>query len=280
MGLPKRTFKDAIVVLTGAASGMGEQMARQLAAEGAARLVLVDREADRLKRVADALAALRADAGRAQVETYVVDLADRAATLALGAEILASHPHIDLLINNAGVALMGRFDEMTIEDFEWVLDINLRAPMLLTHTLLPALKAAPGSHVINLSSLFGLIAPAGQSAYCASKFGLRGWSESFAAEVAEHGIGVTTVHPGGIATRIATDARAAAGLDDAQWSSTQSMASKVLTMDPAKAAKTILDGARRRDARVLVGNDAKLLELLPRIAPGWTRPVMALFDRR
>jgi short-subunit dehydrogenase len=257
------------VVLTGAASGMGEQMARQLATEGAAVLVLIDRDTERLAAVAADLGT-----GSTVVETHVVDLADRAATLALAEAVRGAHPAIDLLVNNAGVALLGRFDEMAIEDFEWVLDINLRAPVLLTHSLLPALKAAPASHVINMSSLFGLIAPAGQSAYCASKFGLRGFSESFAVEVEGLGIGVTTVHPGGIATRIATDARTAAGMDPGDAEQGQRVARALLTMDPAKAAHTILQAARRRDPRVLVGTDAKLLELIPRVAPGWMRAAM------
>lgn len=275
MGLRKRDFRGSVVVLTGAASGMGEQMARQLAEEGAAALVLLDRDVDRLAAVAADLTG-----SATVVETHIVDLADRAATLAVATQVLADHPAIDLLVNNAGVALLGRFDEMSLEDFEWVLDINLRAPVILTHTLLPALKAAPGSHVVNLSSLFGLIAPAGQSAYCASKFGLRGFSESFAVEVEADGIGVTTVHPGGVATRIATDARTASGTGDEVAVGTQELATKLLTMDPAKAARTILEAARRRETRVLVGNDAKVLELIPRLAPGWMRAAMGLAASR
>lgn len=276
MGLGRRTFTGAVVVLTGAASGMGEQLARQLAVEGAGTLVLVDRDADRLAQVADELRSGTA----ALVETQVVDLADRAAVVALAETVLAAHPRVDLLVNNAGVALMGRFDEVTLEDVEWVLDVNLRAPIILTRLLLPALKAAPGSHVINLSSLFGLIAPAGQVAYSTSKFGLRGFSEGIGVELARDAIGVTTVHPGGIATRIAHSARAGASLSEREVASGRALADRLLRMDPARAAAIILDAARRRRARVVVGADAKALEWIPRLAPGRMRSLMGRAARR
>ena len=108
------------------------------------------------------------------------------------------HPRIRLLVNNAGVALGGRFDQVTLEEFSWVVDINFRAVVQLTHALLPALKAEPGAHLVNVSSLFGLIAPAGQAAYSASKFAVRGFTEALRHELVEDGIGVTSVHPGGI----------------------------------------------------------------------------------
>ena len=169
---------------------------------------------------------------------------------------------------------MGRFDEVSLEDVEWVLDINLRAPIILTRTLLPALKAAPGSHVVNLSSLFGLITPPGQVAYSTSKFGLRGFSEGIGVELARHDIGVTTVHPGGIATQIARSARTGAGLSEAEVAGGRALADRLLRMDSAKAASLILDAARRRRTRVVVGADAKALEWIPRVAPSRMRSLM------
>ena len=278
MPLTRRDFVGATVVLTGAASGMGEQMARQLAAEGARTLVLVDRDVEHLAEVAADLWASQgtnAALGSATtVETHVVDLADRTATIALAETILGAHPRIDLLVNNAGVALMGRFDEVSVEDVEWVLAINLRAPIILTRLLLPALKAAEGSHVINLSSLFGLIAPPGQVAYSTSKFGLRGFSEGIGVELERDGIGVTTVHPGGIATRIARSARAADSLSEHEVERGRAFADRLLRMDPAKAAAVILEAARRRRTRVVVGTDAKALEWIPRVAPSRMRSLM------
>ena len=273
-GPEPRDFVSATVVLTGAASGIGEQMARQLAQEGAAYLILVDRDADRLEALTAALAAT----SDTTVEQHVVDLSVREEVVALGKRIMEAHATIDLLINNAGVTLFGAFEEMSLEDFMGVLDVNLHAPIALTHTLLPALLATPGSHIITMSSLFGLLAPPGQSAYATSKFGVRGFSESIGAELAGHGIGVTTVHPGGFATRIAQDARAAEGLSTAAYKNQQGFSRDRLKGDPAHAAELILRAARRRDSRLVVGVDARILEILPRVAPGQMRALMGLVE--
>ena len=184
-------FTGGVAVVTGAASGIGAALAAELGRRGA-RLVLLDRDADRLAKVAAPLAA----------ETVVVDLADAAAVVAAGERIRAAHPRVRLLVNNAGIALGGRFEQVTLDQYEEVVDVNFRAVVRLTHTLLPALRAEPGSHLVTVSSLFGLIAPAGQSAYAASKFAVRGFSEALRQELAGE-VGVTTVHPGGIRTRIA-----------------------------------------------------------------------------
>lgn len=274
--MPPRTFAGAVVVLTGAASGMGEQMALQLADEGPTRLVLVDRHAERLESVA---AAVRARAPRAQVDSHVVDLADRDALAALCDRLVADLPRLDLLVNNAGVSMYGRFDEMTTDDFFWLTDINLRAPIVLTHALLPALKAAPGSHIINLSSLFGLIAPGGQTAYVTSKFGLRGFGEALRVELMRDRVGVTTVHPGGIRTRIASDGRRAANASESGHTRELKVAGKLLRMPPERAAAIILDGARKRRAKVVVGRDAKALQWIPRLAPSRMGEIIALGDR-
>jgi short-subunit dehydrogenase len=198
-------FAGGTAVVTGAASGIGAALATALAARGA-DLVLIDRDADRLAAVAGPLSA----------ETHVVDLADGAATVAVGREIAAAHPRVRLLVNNAGMALGGRFDQVTLAEYEEVLDVNFRAVVRLTHTLLPALRAEPGSHLVNVSSIFGLMAPAGQSAYAASKFAVRGFSEVLRQELAGE-VGVTTVHPGGVRTRIAESARVGSGVSAEEY---------------------------------------------------------------
>lgn len=277
MRLSPRTFAGAVVVLTGAASGLGEQLAYALAAEGAGHLVLVDRDADRLDGVTTTLAG---SSPATRVTAHVVDLADREALAALAAGLAADLDKVDLLVNNAGVALHGRFDQLALSDFDWLTDINLRAPVVLTHALLPALRAAdPGAHVVNLSSLFGLIAPPGQTAYATSKFGLRGFSEALRAELLPVGIGVTTVHPGGLATRIATSARAAVVLDPELVARQKRAANRMLRLPPARAAQEVLAAARRRRTYVVVGRDARLLSLLPRLAPARAAALLARADR-
>ncbi len=261
-GLPPYVFAGRTAVLTGAASGIGEQLAHGLAARGS-DLVLVDRDAERLDAVAGAIRS--AYPGRA-VELSVADLADRDAVVATARRIRAGHPSIGLLVNNAGIALGGMFEHLSVPEFESVLDVNFRAPVLLTHELLPALLATPGSHLVNVSSLYGLIAPPGQSAYSASKFALRGFSEVLRSELAGR-VGVTTVHPGGIRTRIAETARIGAGVPADMIETHQRLFRALLTYPPEKAAREILDGVQRRRARVLIAFSAKLPAMLARLMP-------------
>jgi short-subunit dehydrogenase len=256
-------FAGRTAVLTGAASGIGEQLAYQLAARGS-DLVLVDVDAARLEEVAGRLD--RVTPGRS-VQQLVADLSDRSAVDGVATQVLAEHPAIGLLVNNAGMALGGRFDQVTVDEFEKVMNVNFRAPFLLTHALLPALKAQPGSHLVNVSSLFGLIAPAGQSAYCASKFALRGLSQVLRAELADDGIGVTTVHPGGIRTRIAENAVIGSGVPAEEIEPNQRVFDKLLTYPPEKAARQILDAVAKRKARLLIASSAKLPDLLARLLP-------------
>jgi short-subunit dehydrogenase len=256
-------FAGGTAVVTGAASGIGEALAHGLARRGS-NLVLLDRDAERLSGVAAAIRS--ANAGLA-VETRVVDLADRRATTHTAHAVLRDHPRIRLLVNNAGVALGGRFDQVTLDEFDWVIDINFRATVRLTHTLLPALKAEPGSHLVNVSSLFGLVAPAGQAAYSASKFAVRGFTEALRQELADNRIGVTSVHPGGVRTRIAESARVGRGVSHQDGEDGRAQFSTLLTIDPAHAAEIIIDGIERRRARVLIGWSAKIPDLLARLLP-------------
>ena len=256
-------FPGGTAVVTGAASGIGEALAHGLARRGA-DLVLLDRDAERLDAV---VAALRAANPDRRIETHLVDLADRAATARVAAELLAAHPRIRLLVNNAGVALGGRFDQVTLDEFNWVLDINFQAVVQLTHALLPALKAEPGAHLVNVSSLFGIIAPAGQAAYSASKFAVRGFTEALRHELVDDGVGVTSVHPGGIATRIASNARIGSGVAPEEYETGRRQFEKLLSIPPAKAAEVILRGVQKRRGRVLIGWSAKLPDLLARLAP-------------
>ncbi|MFI1995987.1 SDR family NAD(P)-dependent oxidoreductase [Actinoplanes sp. NPDC020271] len=253
-------FAGRTAVLTGAASGIGEQLAYGLAHRGS-DLILVDVDASRLEPVA---ARIRNAHPGLAVATIVADLSDRAAVSSVADRIPGE---IGLLINNAGVALGGRFDQVGVDQFEHVMNVNFRAPMLLTHALLPALSAHPGSHLVNVSSLFGLIAPPGQSAYCASKFALRGLSESLRGELIENGIGVTTVHPGGIRTRIAESALIGDGVPESDIAPTRKLFAALLSFPAGKAAEQILRAIEKRKARLLIAANAKGPDLLQRLLP-------------
>jgi len=265
-------FAGGTAVVTGAASGIGEALARDLAGRGM-DLVLLDIDADRLAAVADSLP------GR--VDHRVVDLSDADATASVAAAVLARHPQIRLLINNAGVALAGRFDQVTLDEFEWVIRVNFLGTVRLTHALLPALKAEPGSHLVNLSSLFGIIAPGGQAAYSASKFAVRGFTEALRQELAVDGIGVTAVHPGGIKTRIGESAKVGSGVPPEYAAAHSDDWKRLLTLDPAVAAAVILRGVERRRERVLITRTAKVLDLVARTLPvGYTKVLAAGARRR
>ena len=255
-------FADGTALVTGAAGGIGEALAHGLAARGS-HLLLLDRCEDRLSTVA---AEVRRQHPSLRVDTVVADLGDHEATIVLGRRLASEHPELTLVINNAGVALAGSFTDLTLEEFDWLMEINFRAVLTLTHALVPVLLQHPGSHLVNLSSVFGLIAPPQQSAYVTSKFAVRGLTESLRAELLGR-VGVTCVHPGGIATRIAVDARVSEGADRAEIERGLSTISGLLRIPASVAAESILNGVRRRRPRVLIGLTARLPDLVARVAP-------------
>ena len=254
-------LKDNVAVLTGAGSGIGRGLALALARRGC-HLALADRNPDGLAETARLATALGV-----RVSTHVLDVASREAVAALPAAALAQHPQVDLLINNAGVALGGTFEQVSEADFDWLFDINFRAVVRLTRAFLPLLRQRPEARLVYLSSIYGLIAPPGQSAYSASKFAVRGFANVLRHELAGSPVGVTVVHPGGVATAIAKSARVPAGLDPKQAARQQAQMAKLLRMSPEQAGELIAQGIERRRARVLVGGDAKFAALLERLAP-------------
>ncbi len=251
-------------VVTGAASGIGAALAPALAARGN-DLVLLDRDADRLAAVA---ASVRAAVPGRAVDTVVADLADAGQLRDAADALVTGHAGTTLLVNNAGVALGGRFDQVTLEEFDWVVDVNFRAAVRLTHALLPVLKAQPGSHLVNVSSIFGIMAPAGQAAYASSKFAIRGFTEAVRHELADDGVGVTSVHPGGIATRIAESARVGSGVDPEEAARATADFSRLLRYPADRAAARIVTAVERRRPRLLIGASAVVPDLLVRLAPG------------
>ena len=272
--MPRYEFAGGTAVVTGAAGGIGAALAHGLAARGS-HLVLVDRDSTGLAAVAEAVGAV---APSAHIATYVVDLADTAAAARLGETLATGHPETTLLVNNAGVALGGRFDQVTAAQFDAVLAVNLHAVITLTRALLPVLTAHPGAHLANLSSVFGILAPAGQTAYCTSKFAVRGFTESLRGELAPQGVGVTCVHPGGVKTGIARNAVVGEGVPAAE-AARMAEFGNFLTLDPAVAAETILRAVHRRRPRVLVGRDARVLDAVTRLFPVTHRRVLSAATR-
>ena len=253
-------LRDRVAIVTGAASGIGRAVAISLAQRGC-HVALVDRDATGLGETASLLSS------GVRVSRHALDVADGAAIAALPATVQAEHGGVDLLVNNAGVAIGGTFEQVSAEDFDWLFSINFHAVVRLTRAFLPLLKASDDARLVNVSSLFGLIAPPGQAAYCASKFAVRGFSECLRHELAETSVGVTVVHPGGVATAIARNARPPAGVDAAEAERERTSFEAFLKMPPAEAGETIVRGVERRKPRIIVGKDAKMAALIERIMP-------------
>jgi NAD(P)-dependent dehydrogenase (short-subunit alcohol dehydrogenase family) len=265
-------LKGRTAVVTGAASGIGRAIAVSLAQRGC-HLALADVNDAGLAETG----ALVAQPG-VRVSQHHLDVADRAAVAAFPEIVQATHPGVDLLINNAGVALGGTFEQVSDEDFEWLFEINFWGVVRLTRAFLPLLKASDEARIVNLSSLYGIIAPPGQTAYSASKFAVRGFSTALRYELAGTPVGVTVVHPGGVATAIARNARVAKAVSAEEEALAREEYDRLLRLPPETAGETIVRGIERR-ARVLVGSDARIISLIERAVPVSYGPLLERMKR-
>ena len=247
-------------VVTGAASGIGRAIAVSLARRRC-HLALADVNEAGLAKTAE----LTAGYGL-RVTCHRLDVSDADAVAAFPDVVRAEHPRVDVLVNNAGVALGGQFEHISDADFEWLFGINFRGMVRMTRACLPLLKASDEARLVNLSSVFGLVAPPGQTAYAASKFAVRGFSEALRQELTGTRVGVTVVYPGGVATSIAANARMAAGVSTEEAEQGRRAFEKALRLPPEVAGETIVKAVERRQGQVLVGQDAKLIALVERIA--------------
>jgi NAD(P)-dependent dehydrogenase (short-subunit alcohol dehydrogenase family) len=250
-------------VITGAASGIGRGTALALARRGC-NLALADLNEEGLAETA----ALAGEHG-VEISRHRLDVASREAVAAFPAAVLAAHGRADLLFNNAGVAIGGTFEQVAEQDFDWLMEINFFGVVRMTRAFLPLLKCSDSARIINISSIFGIIAPPGQTAYSASKFAVRAFSESLRRELEAEGakVGVTVVHPGGVATSIAKNARPPRGVNDIDLEAQKERFDKFLRMPPVRAGEIIVSGVEKERPRIIVGNDARFMAAVERIAP-------------
>ena len=253
---------NGVAVVTGAGSGIGRGLARQLAAAGSA-LALADVDAAGLDQTAASLS----ERG-VHLSTHLVDVSDESAVQSFAKDVIAKHGRVTLLINNAGVALHGWFQEISLDDLRWLMGINFWGVVYGTTYFLPMLKKEPRAHIVNISSVFGLVAPAGQSAYSASKFAVRGFTEALRHELDGSSVFVSCVHPGGIRTPIARRARLGANTPPASRDEAVARFDRLTPTMPDAAAARILEGVERREPRILIGRDARGLDILQRLRPG------------
>lgn len=251
---------QAVAVITGAGSGIGRALALNLARRGCA-LALADINPSELKETAEMV---RSTAYA--VTTHCVDVAQRDAVEQFAAAVVEAHGAAHLVFNNAGVAVGASVEDMSLENLEWLLSINFWGVVYGVKFFLPILKKQPEAHIINTSSLFGLMGPGQVSAYVASKFAVRGFTESLRMEMTGSSVHVSCVHPGGIKTNIALRARMEGGSPEQQEKNRVAFNNTLVTT-PEKAAAIILRGVERNKARILVGPDAKVADAILRFAP-------------
>ncbi len=258
-------FKGKVAAITGAGSGIGQALALGLAKEGC-NLSLSDVSEKGLAATVELLKPYKVN-----VTTTKVDVSDRAQVAAWAKSTAEQHGQVNLIFNNAGVAMGSTVEGMSYEDLEWMMSINFWGVVYGTKEFLPLLKKSGDGHIINISSLFGLTAQPTQSAYNASKFAVRGFTESLRQELDMENCGVsaTCIHPGGIRTNIAKAARMSDNLKSLGMDPSKSIAAfdKLLRTPADEAARQILDGVRHNSRRVLIGSDAKVLDLIQRVLP-------------
>ena len=270
-----RTLDNKVVVITGAGSGIGRALAVETAGRGSL-LALSDVDEAGLAETVD----LAKAAGARQVRNDRLDVADRAAFASYATAVTGHFGRVNVVVNNAGVALSGDLSELSYDDMEWIVGVNFWGVVHGTKEFLPHLIASGDGHVVNLSSLFGLVSMPGQSAYNATKYAVRGLTEALREEMlaARHPVGVTAVHPGGIKTAIARNARAADGEDPAELA--RFFDEKLARMTPEKAAKVIVKGVLKDKARVLVGVDAHAVHHFAKLMGSRYQDVAARASRR
>lgn len=254
-------IRGGTALITGAASEIGAALTTSLAERGA-DLALVDRDGPRLEAVATA-----ARRYGLRVSEHVIDVADAASLAALPDAVLAKHGRLTILVNNAGVSLAGSFVDVALPDIEWLFAINFWAAVRLTKASMGALMREKTAHIVNVSSLFGLIAPPGQVAYAASKFGLRGFSEALRHELSGGSVSLTVVHPGGVRTRIAETARVPKNLNSEIARAGIRSFEGLLRTEPAEVAERIAVAIERRQKRLLISYDARAVDRVQRLFP-------------
>jgi len=259
-------IRGAAAAVTGTASGIGRALALELATRGC-DLALADRDEAGLQT----LAAEIATAGPPRkVTTHRVDVGEPAQIADFARSAIGAHPALNILVNNAGVALLGQFTEIEQAQMDWLMNINFWGVVHATRAFLPQLSTRPEAHIVNLSSIFGVIAPPGQTAYCAAKFAVRGFSESLRHELqmAKSPVRLSVVHPGGVATNIVRNSRTGTGItDNARRAEMIDRFDLVAKTTPQAAALRIIRGIEKNQPRILIGNDARIMDILQRLRP-------------
>lgn len=264
---PNRNFmsltNESVAAITGAASGIGRALAVRLAKEKIAGIAIADVNSEGLSETAQMLKTFDV-----QISTHEIDVSKRTDVERFARETVERHGRVTHIINNAGVSLFGDVGEVSIEDIEWLMNINFWGVVYGVKFFLPILMKEETAHIVNVSSVFGMIAPPGNAAYSASKFAVRGFTEALRHELEDSNICVSSVHPGGIRTNIANSGKLGASANEDEMRANVEMFNRYLTpTDPETAADTIVKGIKRREPRILIGKDAQQISFFSRLFP-------------
>ena len=283
-----KSFKDKVAVITGAGSGMGRYLAVLLAKDGA-DVSVCDVNEETLKETVEMLRKYNVS-----VSSHLLDVSDKEAIEALPGKVIEQHGKVDMVFNNAGVTTGTHFKDMDENNWDWVMGINFDGVINSTRAFIPHMVDSPEAAIVNTSSIFGMVAVPGQTVYHATKFAVRGFTESLAMEMKETNpnLQIHCVHPGHIGTNIAADAR----FDEENFNQDETQVSNSIFtrnapksqkemgdlfreggMHPSKAAEIILNGVKKNKTRIFIGLDAKLLDLSQRIFPKHYHKTWALF---
>jgi short-subunit dehydrogenase len=272
------TIQGAAAAVTGAASGIGRALAIEFASRGA-DLALADRDEAGLREVAAEIARTSSR----KVSLHRVDVGERNEIEEFAKAAISAHPGLNILINNAGVALLGQFHEIDQAQMEWLFDINFWGVVHSTRAFLAHLATRPQGHIVNISSIYGIVAPPGQTAYSSAKFAVRGFSESLRHELqaAESPVRLSVVHPGGVLTNIVRNMRMGSGItDNERRAQVIELFDQFARTTPKDAALRIIRGIEKNEPRILIGNDARFMDLLQRFRPATYWRVLAWRSER
>lgn len=254
--------KDSVAVITGAASGIGRSLAVRLAEEKIAGIAISDVNEEGLRETAAMVKKLGVP-----VSFHLTDVSDLKQVEQLASDVVERHGRVSHLINNAGVGLVGTFEQLSIEDFEWLMGVNFWGVVYGCKVFMPILEKEDSAHIVNISSVFGLIGPPEQSAYASAKFAVRGFTESLRHELADTNISVSCVHPGGIKTNIVRNAKLGAETPKEWKQQGAKLFDRVAQTTAETAAEVIVKGIKAKNPRILIGKDAHTISIVSRIFP-------------
>jgi len=270
-----KNLRDKVAAITGAASGIGQALAVNLGKEGC-HLALSDIDREGLEKTMRMV-----EGSKIKVSSHIIDVADRNQVYGYADDVIKQHGRVDMIINNAGVAVAESLEEVTYKDFEWVMNIDFWGPVYGTKAFLPYLRRQPEGHIVNISSINGMIPFPHNGPYNSAKFALRGFNKTLIQELRGSSIHITSVHPGAVKTNITRNLRFYKHVDqNVNHTELIDGFDKLAQTTADGAARIIIMGIKQNKKRLLVGTDARIMDFMSRMFPVFTTVLTGMFTRR